>query len=404
MARGRIIALTLAAAASAAAVAWIGALLIPRDAFLSTHDVWFEGDLRRVYSNMVDRHGDHYRTKVHPIFSLVAYVMTWIPRCGLHLDPVVSVRIVDTFVAALLGALLFLVLRLITQHDFGAFLFTLLGVVSASFLFWVTVPETYVFGGVAILAAMLAAAMLARGARWNDAILTITGIGTLAFTVTNFMAGLASAIASLPLKRAVQVAVNAFAIVVVLWGVQKFIFPSAQFFIGDKEERDYMYKPTLPRIAGVANAFAITSMVMPRIDPQFRDYQPQAVLFTQPSRPGSSSAIGFAAFVLWTALLVGGVAGLFSTPELRPLKLALVLTLLGQFSLHVLYGEETFLYSLHFMPLLVLLAAFSVRTRARKVAYGVAIALLICATVNNGLQFDSARRYVAAPMVKPHAG
>jgi len=50
---------------------------------------------------------------------------------------------------------------------------------------------------------------------------------------------------------------------------------------------------------------------------------------------------------------------LFSTRKHLRLRVVLGLTILGQLALHTVYGNETFLYTLNFLPLLVVLAALS---------------------------------------------
>ena len=72
------------------------------------------------------------------------------------------------------------------------------------------------------------------------------------------------------------------------------------------------------------------------------------------------------------------------------------LTLLGQLGLHLLYGEETFLYALHFAPLLVVFAACSTLTRMRLVGLVLAGALVISAGVNNAMQFRTATAVLAS--------
>ena len=66
------------------------------------------------------------------------------------------------------------------------------------------------------------------------------------------------------------------------------------------------------------------------------------------------------------------------------------LALLGQLALHSVYGRETFLYSLHFAPLLVVLAGLSVLTRVRPLALVLALILTLTVGINNGLQFSKA--------------
>ena len=381
----------IAAALLAATVAFIGSKAFPRDAYLGAHDVWFEGDLRRVFANMVDRHSDHYRSKVHPLFSLFAYVMVWVPRRLLSIDPVLSVRIVGAALALVWGGLLFAVLHAVARSAAAAFLLTLASIASASFLFWATVPETYIFGSASIVVALLLAARATR----DERLLTGSIAATLAFTITNVMAGLATAIATLPWRRAVQAAANALCIVVLLWGAQKYMIPSTQFFIGDKEEKEYMFRLDSARVASVARSFAVTTMVIPTPAREHRSYQPEPILFTQ--RAAHTGALQLGAAAAWLALLALGAIGLRNAPELRALRIALLLTLAGQFALHVVYGEETFLYSLHFAPLLFVIAAFAFRTRFRVAAFALTAIVILAAGLNNVREFDDARHHAAKP-------
>jgi hypothetical protein len=98
--------------------------------------------------------------------------------------------------------------------------------------------------------------------------------------------------------------------------------------------------------------------------------------------------------VFWVALLGLGLWALFSIGQHRRLRIVLGLTLLGLLAQHMVFGEETFLYSIHFAPLLVILAALSTLTRARPVALVLTRALVLSAGINNNLQFISATELV----------
>jgi hypothetical protein len=125
------------------------------------------------------------------------------------------------------------------------------------------------------------------------------------------------------------------------------------------------------------------------------------ILVTQTSTPGSGSIWGLVAVGLWTALLGLGLWGFFATKKYFKLRLVLGLFLLGQLFLHILYGSETFLYALHFIPLLITLATFSLLTPARLVALGLAGALIVCAGINNGLQFKQATDFLQNRALNP---
>ena len=70
--------------------------------------------------------------------------------------------------------------------------------------------------------------------------------------------------------------------------------------------------------------------------------------------------------------------------------MVLGLTLLGQLVLHVLYGPETFLYSLHFGPLLVILTALTTFSRLRILCLALSVLITVTAGVNNVLAFRKA--------------
>ena len=65
----------------------------------------------------------------------------------------------------------------------------------------------------------------------------------------------------------------------------------------------------------------------------------------------------------------------------------------AQIGLHVLYGTETFLYALHLVPLLVILASLSAKTAFRSAAVVLAVALLVLGGVNNARQWREAREF-----------
>jgi hypothetical protein len=114
----------------------------------------------------------------------------------------------------------------------------------------------------------------------------------------------------------------------------------------------------------------------------------------QHSMPGSAGWWGGIALILWCVLLVTGLQGLIFVRQQPKLRAILGLTIVAQLALSILYGRETFLYSMHFAPLLVVLAAFSTFTRARVFALVMAGMLIIGGGISNGLQFMKAVGFV----------
>jgi hypothetical protein len=81
----------LAGLAGAASWHASGAIL-PEVSAWSAMSSWFDADVARVFDNLVARSSDHYRTEVHPLFSILTYPLVYVLRRGLGLDREIAVR------------------------------------------------------------------------------------------------------------------------------------------------------------------------------------------------------------------------------------------------------------------------------------------------------------------------
>ncbi|MBW4633864.1 MAG: hypothetical protein KME30_18760 [Iphinoe sp. HA4291-MV1] len=377
-------------AAAAAFASYQGAKLV-NPIILQTFDVWFDADSPRVFANMTERRSDHYRVKVHPLFSLIAFPPVFLLVKILSIEPMTAVRLVIAAVAALSIAALFILLRLIGCYRFDAMLFSLVAATSASAVFFFVIPETHSFGALSFLLALCFVAITQHrklSQWWYVSISTLT----LSFTTTNWMTGILATLVNHRWKRALQITVNAFSLVVVLWTVQKIIFPTAVFFLGDQEDKKYLLLPESGGPLHSIKSFVFHSMVMPAIQLAKNPTRPDSsIISTQLSLPGSGSLWGAVAVFLWAGLLALGLWALFSLKQHLKLRIVLGLTLLAQLAMHSVLYAETFLYSLHFGPLLVVLAALStLRKSTRLIALVLAGTLVLTAGVNNVWQFNKA--------------
>jgi hypothetical protein len=372
-----------------------GRLLTPT--LFTQSGIWFDSDNGRVYNNITVRTSDHYRTNVHPLFSLLLHPPVYAARHVLGrmlgLDTETVVRLVVAAGAGALIAIFFIFLRALRCRRLDAALFATLAACSASTLFWTAVPETYPAGSITLLAALLAVALF-EGKRPSPWPFVLVSALSLSITITNWMAGIAATAVSFPWRRAIQITVSAFCLVTALWGFQKLLYPSAQFFLGSREEGRFMFRTEAGGPRAILTTFVVDSVVMPDV----RVIEDNTVvdngrrLSVQKSPVGSSSRWGFAAASVWIALLALGAWALFTLRDHARLRLALGLTLLGQISLHLIYGEETFLYSMHYMPLLVAIASLTTLTRARRLALALATCCVALTAVNNASEFERTRR------------
>ncbi|MEQ1574306.1 MAG: hypothetical protein ABL993_08675 [Vicinamibacterales bacterium] len=378
---------------AAAAGSFVLSGLIPPSVYDIGGDVWFEADIERIYRVMTGFGGN--RSNYHPLFAIcVMPPTTALIRLGL--EPLVSIRIILALLCGLWSSLFFWLLRVIGCRLLDATIFSFLALVSASAIFWSAVPETFLPGSITIVLAFIWAAADERGvkSRLTEALVSA---GTFAMSVTNWMVGLVSAFFRRPVHDAIQISANALVITVIAWVAQKYVMPESEFFLGLTygEEGGHIFSPEALGLGAVVSSFVAHTMVMPEIQLVSRPSSGQwLILLTQGSSPSSAGAIGLVALLLWAGLLALGAWALLTLKIKSRLRLLLATTLLGQLLLHLVFGNETFFYSFHWMPLLVMTAAFGTFTRLRMVSMTLAILMAACAAVNNLGQFRESVRFL----------
>jgi hypothetical protein len=77
-------------------------------------------------------------------------------------------------------------------------------------------------------------------------------------------------------------------------------------------------------------------------------------------------------------------------PQYPRFRIMLALSIVGQIGLHLMYGNETFLYAMDWMPLLVAAAALATLTPWRWVVLAVAVVFSITAGLHNGFELRAA--------------
>jgi hypothetical protein len=369
--------------------------LYPLIADYQTMDVWFHADAPRVFDDMTKYSAPHDRTSVHPLFVILVFPVVSFVKTVFFVTPNTAVRIVLAGVASLSVSLLFITFRLIGCRQLDATLFSILGAISAAAMFWLAIPDVYSFGGLTILLGLTFVA-LTEHRKLSMFWYVLVSAMTLSITVTNWMLGIHWTITNQPWKKAIQITVAAWVLVVLLVLVQKGIFPTTnagfiKIISTVQGEGKYMKIKDLAGSLRVIQSFFCYTIVMPGVK-LFNDTNLNLErLSVQMSSPGSGSIWGNIATFLWIALLCLGLWGLFTIRKHLRLRVALGLTILGQLALHLVYGtDETFLYTLHFAPLLLLLAALSTLTPARSLALVLTGMLVVSAGINNMLQLNQA--------------
>ena len=359
-------------------------------------DVWLEADTERAINDMTSRSADHWRTTVHPLFPLIAYPPTKTLIKVFDIDNIKAARIINALASSLWISLFFLILRMIGCKSIDATLFSILATTSAAAVFWLPLPDTYLFGSISILLA-LGIVAISQYKTLSSVWYMIVSALTLSFTITNWMAGIIASFVKSPWRKALQISINAFFIVILLWTIQHHFFGGVRsFFTFDimKTEKRYILPSESGGAIFMARSIFFHSMIMPDIKVRQKvklsDESLMSVMTVQSASVGSGSHWGAIAVGLWAIMLILGLWNLFFSRQNYQLRIVLGLTILGQVILHLLYGPEPFVHSLHYLPLFIILTALSTQTRISLIVRSMAGALIVCAAINNYQQFSNA--------------
>ena len=351
-----------------------------------TFDRWFESDIPQVYDNLTNLQSVH-RTLRHPLFSLLFYPPVKVLSL-LGVDHILSVRILVAVLAGLWTAVFAFLVRRTTGSWSTAAPFLVLFLGSAFFLFWAPVAETFVAGSISLL---LALALVA--CQYSSPAASL-GINILTFgtTTTNWMGGLIAAASMHRWKVAAAIAVVTLTIgTAAAVAETRLMRNDGMFFEAGKEAAWVTLTPA--HVVHRWRAAFSHSLVIPEPVERTLAYPPDFVrtsmILSVEERPVHVAA------VLWWFILGAGCYGLVSATGDQRYRVALGALVLGQLALHSVFGVETFVHSAHFGPLLLLVAAWSVHTKARRLVLALAWTAGLVVTYHNARMF-----LIAAEMLK----
>jgi hypothetical protein len=348
-------------------------------------DRWFEADFGRLIGSETyrDDYG-HFRNNVHPLYSLIVFPMRWAVQLATGASDWATIRLLHAGIAGVLAVLLYALARQRSGSRSLALLATALGCSSSAFLFWAPVPESFALGAISI-----GLVLLAYPAAWTARVLPWIGLNivALSITVTNISVSALGSFFRLGALRASLALVVAFVVTFAASVAQERIFPASTFFLVKVQREARYVDPTLngPRDLRINYAMRAVGMLSdpfimagitelptathrPHIEVLKPNYlQPTSILAQRPPLP---VLVGLAC---WWALLALGLwhaAGSWRGKDARATDTVVVaaLFLAGQFTLHLVYGEMIFTYSLHAIPAVVVLLASLQRTGFARLA------------------------------------
>lgn len=343
--------------------------------FFASFDVWYGSDISRVVANMSDVESRHGRLRIHPLFSFLILPPTKLLAAVPGVSVAMAIKLVLALFAGTSAAFVYALARTLLKNTFFAVITAVFMLTSSSYVFWSAVPETFIFGSAAISATFFFSIAVNLSARAHLPL----HFFTLAFTTTNWVAAILASLSQFKISVVVKLSLIAFVIVVIgsIW--QKALLPSAGVFwlpgVIQGEVR-FMSLPSLeniPLYGWRALNFIFASIVAPA---------PSLIGKTVYSSL-NYSPIGWIGLISWFVILAAGVTRAFYIQTRRRFWIVVGGFVVFQLILHMIYGDEPFLYSTHFLPALVLIGCVSLTGPQRWFFAALMCVSIGCNLVNN---------------------
>ncbi len=360
---------------------------------------WFQGDQSRLIESLKDRTSNwHYRDSVHPLFSLLAFPPVAILR-GLGLSPLAAGLALIGATAFVSVVLLHQSLRHLGLSRTGAALGSLAFVSSATFMHWYGTVETFAMSG---LTAILCIYLFVRVKDVGIVSAVLGSAATLAMVTTNWMLGIALVGMKFPLSRFLRYTIMALALCVAAAVAQKLIFPHANFFFYPSAvmaESQYVAldesgraMPPARVIETKPRAFFISAAVAPAPYADMSEHG--QIIGNQDSAWSSYGIVGAVAVIAWLVMLLVSLVDLVASRRLTPILVGIIAFIVGQFALHLVYGELVFLYVADYFIALIVIASMGSAGRWKRIHIAASCCFILAGAITNADHFVQATQLV----------
>jgi hypothetical protein len=336
-------------------------------------DQFFGADVTRVLGNIENTPGvSHYRDKVHPYFSLFGVSVA---KAGAALFGHGNEFPTYKIFFGTLGVFLFWLYLYEEVDAISAFAAVALLLSTMTVRVWSTVPETFLFGFFTLMVALNAARLRAHPA--------FVIIVSFAGTITNVFFGLLYAYRKYGMSREIiRLGLFTAMICLILSVLQKSAYPtSGHFFdIWELREEGSYVNSGLSNVPFRLFDFLYSGFLLPLPSTQSLPITSREVWHS--FFEGAKLSIRFRVTVytalgMITLLLVSAAHRFFTERNDHPCGFLVFWFLCFQMALHSVYGDEPFLYSFHFLPLIILFfTQYQIRTIAGVRPYAIVLLAL----------------------------
>lgn len=326
------------------------------------YNLLFDSDTARVIKDATEIGGEHYRVSVHPLFILFVQPICFL-LSGITLNKMIAIILLSSFVSSLSVVFLYKILNRIQKNQNLSLIISLIYLFSFSNIIFTAGIETYNFASLFLILLWYYFILKEKELdKTSYILLVLLGITSFAFTITNIIIfGIILLLLlinkKITLKNAILVGITVILSVFVLNIGQKLIWNNTPFFwstnVSEETTNFGNNNISLHNIKNVIENDYSNSLISPSIGLKVKygstfNGQNYIISFQK------MNVIGILFLVVFYALLAMVLIRNFK--KNKYLNIGLLLALAFNTCLHIIYGNDgTFLYSLHFLYLIILL-------------------------------------------------
>ncbi|MEM8668645.1 MAG: hypothetical protein AAGG48_14085 [Planctomycetota bacterium] len=350
-------------------------------------DTYFGADFPRAFQDLTTRWTKYGGSTKHPMFCLLS-LPSFALQKALSFSAWQAVRALLAVNSFVLTGLLFVLCKQVSGRNLDALLLSLLFLSTGAAVFWLPVPETYAFGATTVVLPLTL--LLSRRLSESYFAHVASYIVAISVTLTNVVSAIVVAWLQFGTKKTISISIHAAGVLYVVMSIQTLVIPSSGFIAANEIlNQTERYKNRQSLLTNVRHFF-LTSVSPGQIelgivDPTERRPQAWPCVDIDQSRSSEtlkavtaqSRMVQLGQYGVWLVLLIGSFVIFLSSEEKSRLVTACYLLLVAHLLITLKYGNEPFIYPLHWSPLFVICLGSSMRSRFRVVSL-VLVFVLIC--------------------------
>ena len=348
--------------------------------FKNNYDLLFNSDTARVIIDATIVDANHYRIDVHPLFLILIQPLV-VFLSGITANKMLSIIIISAFTSSLSVLFIYKILNLIKKDDKTNIIISILYLLSFSNIIYTTGIETYNFASL-FLIILIYFVLKKYNKEFNNytyILLTILGLLSLSFTITNFIVFLIILFMlfinkKINLKKSILIVFVTIVSLFTFSLFQKLIWPSTPLVFNNKVSSEVK---TYSKGMGISNVIKddyYNSLISSNIKLKVNFGS------TYNTRNYAINFVGMNPFniiviSIFYVLLLVLIFRNFKKNKF--INIILLLILLFNTILHIIYGNNTtFIYSLHFLYPIILLFGINLLSEKNNIKKSISYYLL----------------------------